>query len=340
MPPLETLHNWHQEASQASRAAPRKIGQLPPVEYRLAMRKSILERDYPGQQAFPGEEKRFFVVPSIQYDAQKHLECHFIPPGVELMYDNHHFKIPQQSRDYAECSAFVIQQIEAIITAAMDSGRNKILINTNLKLGLPMENINKIAGPFVEAWAVEVFSEAIEDEENTYDLLNVEAGERLNFADVILQFRRRRKHCESVTGHIDVKATSKDIKNSGKSPNITSFARIRTEYVKNPDLIFIILAIKHSVYSSREEETKMMIGVMEVVDFNAYDLKHLSDRDLSYNPALGSGQIQVRDIHYISLTPRTTWEFCQLLDRKCITSRRGYDEWLRYAKQNQWIKDD
>ncbi|WP_218969720.1 hypothetical protein, partial [Candidatus Synechococcus spongiarum] len=109
-----------------------------------------------------------------------------------------------------------------------------------------MENIDKIAGPFVEAWAYEVFRETIEDKENTYDLLNVEAGERLNFADVILQFRRRRKRSESVTGYIDVKATSEDIKSSGKSPNITSFVRIRTEYVKNPDLIFIILSIKHS----------------------------------------------------------------------------------------------
>ena len=104
-------------------------------------------------------------------------------------------------------------------------------------------------------------------------------------------------------------------------------------------MIFIILSIKHSVYSTRNDETKMMMGIMEVVDFHAYDLKNLSDRDLSYNPALGSGQIQVRDIHYVTLTPRTTWEFCQLLDRKCIASRKGYAEWLRYAKQNQWIKD-
>jgi hypothetical protein len=33
----------------------------------------------------------------------------------------------------------------------MNTGRNKIIINTNLKLGIPMENVNKIAGPFVEA---------------------------------------------------------------------------------------------------------------------------------------------------------------------------------------------
>jgi len=127
------------------------------------------------------------------------------------MYDSHHFKIPLEADDYIECSDFVIKNIESIISAAMDTGRNRILIDTNLKFGLPMENVNKIAGPFIEAWAYEIFSQVIEDENNNYDLLNVEAGERLNFADVILQFRKVRKRSRSVTGHVDVKATSNDI---------------------------------------------------------------------------------------------------------------------------------
>jgi hypothetical protein len=254
-------------------------------------------------------------------------------------YDEHDFKIPQESEDYDDCSIFVIGQIEAIVKDALNAGRNKILIDTNLKLGLPMENINKVAGPFVEAWAFEIFSEVMEDAENKYDLVHVEAGERLNFADIILQFKRIRKHSESVDGFVDVKATSSDIKNSGKSPNITSFARIRTEYVKNPDLIFVILSIKHRVTSKRNEKTKMMMGIMEIVDFNAYDLKYLSSNDLSYNPALGSGQIQIRDIHYVKIEKRSVWEFCQLLDRKCISSRNGYVGWLRYAQKNSWIKD-
>lgn len=254
-------------------------------------------------------------------------------------YQSHIFKIPKEEDDYRVCSDFVIQQTESIIQQAMNNGRNKILIDTNLKHGLPMENINKIAGPFIEAWAYEVFSEVIEDDENRYDLIHVEAGERLNIADIILHFKRIRKRSEAVIGHVDVKATSNDIKGSGKSPNITSFARIRTEYVNNPDLIFAVLSIKHRVFSRRNEETKMMMGVMEVVDFNAYDLKYLASSDISYNPALGSGQIQIRDIHYVAVEYRTAWEFCQLLDRKCIASRNGYTGWLRYAKQHEWIKD-
>ena len=79
---------------------------------------------------------------------------------------------------------------------------------------------------------------------------------------------------------------------------------------------------------------------MEIVTHNAYDLKYLSASDLSYNPALGSGQLQVRDINYVSLTKRTTWEFCQLLDNKFIKSQKGFDAWLQLAEKNEWIKTD
>lgn len=255
-----------------------------------------------------------------------------------MTYESHDLKKPVESDDYQECSEFVVSSIEAIMKTAMDTGRNRIEINTNLKLGIPMENVNKVAGPFVEAWAFEVFTESLEDGENRYDLINVEAGERLNMADVILQFKKTRKRSSAVTGHVDVKATSKDIEGSGKSPNITSYARIRSAYVVDPDFIFIILSIKHRVFSTRDEDTKMMMGVMEVVDFNAYDLKYLSEADISYNPALGTGQIQVRDIHYVTIIKRTAWEFCQLLDKKFLASKKGYNQWLAYAQQNNWIK--
>ncbi len=84
----------------------------------------------------------------------------------------------------------------------------------------------------------------------------------------------------------------------------------------------------------------MMTGVMEVVDFNAYDLKYISDSDISYNPALGSGQLQVRDIHYVTRQERTVWEFSQMLDKKCIASRKGFEGWYHYAKKHEWIKNE
>jgi hypothetical protein len=85
------------------------------------------------------------------------------------------FKVPQESPDYPECSEFVTTQIEAILRDVLAAGKNKIIINTNLRLGLPMENINKVAGPFVEVWAVEIFQDISQDPNNKYQLIHVEA---------------------------------------------------------------------------------------------------------------------------------------------------------------------
>jgi hypothetical protein len=255
-------------------------------------------------------------------------------------YEGLEFKIPVQCDDYDSCSEFVIYSIDSIIKEAISNGRNKIVINTNLKLGLPMENINKIAGPFVEAWAFEVFQNVLEDKTNKYSLINVEAQERLSMSDIILQFKKKRKIESGVTAMVDVKATAEDIESSGKSPNITSFKRIRTAYIEDPDYIFVILSLKHRVYSTKNLATGLMDGIMEVVGYNSYDLKYLSSTDISYNPALGSGQLQVRDIHYVTLIKRTTWDFCKLLDEKFIKSKKGYDEWYKMATTQGWVKTD
>ena len=227
------------------------------------------------------------------------------------------------------------------MTAILDKRRaandNKIIINTNLKSGLPLENINKIAGPMIEAWAGEVFAGIRDDGNNEYHLINVEAQERLGMADIILQFR---KDDRVLTGNVDVKATANDIPNSGKGPNITSFSRIRTAYVLDPDFMFIVLSIKHRVYSERNAQTGLVDGIMEIVDYHAYDLKFLSDADISYNPALGTGQIQIKDIHYVAYQYRTTWEMCRLLDQKYLhSSRRTIDDFYREAVRHKWIKE-
>lgn len=254
-----------------------------------------------------------------------------------MRYEDLSFKIPQESPSYSEDSAFVIKQMTDILDSRIIAGRNKIIINTNLTMGLPLENINKIAGPMIEAWAAEVFAGICDDLDNRYNLINVEAQERLGMADVILQFR---KNSNVLTGNVDVKATANDIPNSGKGPNITSFSRIRTAYVMDPDFMFIILSIKHKVYSQKNRETGLVDGIMEVVDYNAYDLKFISDADISYNPALGTGQIQIKDIHYVTYQYRTTWEMCKLLDHKYLnSSRRTIEDFYREAIKNRWIKN-
>lgn len=254
-----------------------------------------------------------------------------------MKYEDLIFKIPVESKTYKEDSDFVIKQIQAILDDRKKAEDNKIIINTNLRRGLPLENINKIAGPMIEAWAGEVFDGMRDDNNNTYNLINVEAQERLGMADIILQFR---KDDRVITGNVDVKATANDIPNSGKGPNITSFSRIRTAYVVDPDYMFIVLSIKHRVYSERNKETGLVDGIMEVVDYNAYDLKFISDVDINYNPALGTGQIQIKDIHYVTYQYRTTWEMCQLLDHKYLHStRRDINDFYREATKNKWIKN-
>ena len=258
-----------------------------------------------------------------------------------MEYESLNFKIPVEAIDYPECSAFVIAHIEAIMKDAVEAGKNKIIINTNLRLGLPMENINKIAGPFVEAWAVETFHAVSEIPGNKYDLIYVEAKERLYMADIILQFKKKRKVDLGVTAEVDVKATSEDFDNSGKSPNITSYGRIRTAYVDDGDYLFVILSLKHRVYSTRNSQSGLMDGIMEVVAYNAYDLKYISAADISYNPSLGTGQIQIKDIHYVCFEQRTAWEFCQLLDHKYLrSSKRDFSQWMVLAIKNGWIKTD
>ena len=153
-----------------------------------------------------------------------------------MTYSELNFKIPQESSTYREDSYFVIKNILSILEERKQKGDDKIIINTNLKKGLPLENINKIAGPMIEAWAGEVFEGIRDSNDNVYSLINVETQHRLEMADIILQFKKENK---VLTGSVDVKATSNDIPESGKTPNITSFSRIRTAYVKDPDFMFI-----------------------------------------------------------------------------------------------------
>lgn len=254
-------------------------------------------------------------------------------------YENQIFKIPIESCDYPQASEFVIKSIEGIIEHAIEKGENKIILNTNLRNGLPMENINKIAGPIVEAWAGELFESISNQSGNKWNLVHSETCSRLGMSDIILQFKKSTSFGSVVTANVDSKATAEDFEKSGKSPNITSFARIRSAYVKDADYIFVILSLKHKVFCQRNTQTGLMDSIMEVVKYNAYDMKYISNSDLSYNPALGTGQIQIRDIHYVNLEKRTTWEFCQLLDKKYLaSSKHTFNDWFTLAQQNEWIK--
>jgi hypothetical protein len=247
-------------------------------------------------------------------------------------------KLPKESDIYPKLSNGVCSAIRLIIENAIKSGKNKIFIRTNLKHGLPLENINKIAGPFVEAWALEKFEEVKDEIGNKYGLINVEAGKRLDPFDMILQFKL--KHVEDyISANVDAKATSEDILTAGKSPNITSFARIRNEYLDDPDYIFLILSLKHKVFSEKADDDGITNGIMQITSNNIYDIKYLSSKDLSYNPALGTGQLQIRDIHYVDVEKKKTAQFIKMIDEKYIKSK-GLKSWIKLAEKFEWIKSE
>ena len=91
--------------------------------------------------------------------------------GDNMEYKDMDFKVPKESESYREDSKMVVERIIKILDERKAKKDNKIIINTNLKLGLPLENINKIAGPMVEAWAYEVFNGIRDDLNNPYDLI-------------------------------------------------------------------------------------------------------------------------------------------------------------------------
>lgn len=250
------------------------------------------------------------------------------------LYEGLSVKKPIEMDDYQENSKMAIDQIDKIIQNRISSGNNEIVVDVGLKRGIPMTNIHRIAAPIVEQWANEVFEEELENEK--YDLVGVEVAEgRLDIVDVVLSFKRKNK--DGFNAQVDVKATSGDIETSGKSPNITSFVKIRSAYINDPDFMFVILSLKHSVYSDTTgEKVKQYLVVKQA---NTYDLKNISEKDFNINPALGTGQLQIRDIHYVNTEHRTTWEFCQLLDRKFMNAEiNTKDRWIKYARKNEWIK--
>lgn len=247
-------------------------------------------------------------------------------------YYDLNLQISNESPSYKKTSKFFLEILNQAFLSIIKKKKNEILIRTNLK-SVPMENINKIAGPFIESWALEKL-----EEENISEFLEISSGTRLNIADILVSFNSYNDIIDEIC-NIDVKATSADIKNSGRSPNITSFQRIRNAYTLNPDFIFFVLSIKHKMTNSIDLETGNAVGIMKIIDFNIYDLKLISDKDISYNPALGSGQLQIRNIHKVSSEQRDTVEFIKMLDRKFISSKKGYEGWIEYAKQdsNKWI---
>ena len=74
-----------------------------------------------------------------------------------------------ENKDYNTYSKEAICKIDSIFNDFLNSANNEVVIKSNLSKGLPIENINKIAGPILEEWVCTVF----ESKKKQYDLLQV-----------------------------------------------------------------------------------------------------------------------------------------------------------------------
>ena len=94
------------------------------------------------------------------------------------------------------------------------------------------------------------------------------------------------------------------------------------------DVLDQVQDLKAKYSSVAKERDDLLETVMkqsrEIKQHDVDVIKERADRDISYNPALGTGQIQIRDIHYVEKVNRNVWEFCQLLDGKFIQSKKGF----------------
>jgi hypothetical protein len=66
--------------------------------------------------------------------------------------------------------------------------------------------------------------------------------------------------------------------------------------------------LKHKVFNEKTNEDGITNGIMQITDYKVYDIKYVFSKDLSYNSALGTGQLQIRDIHYVDEEKKTTEE--------------------------------
>ncbi len=236
-----------------------------------------------------------------------------------------------ENKDYNTYSKEAICKIDSIFNDLLNSANNEVAIKSNLSKGLPIENINKIAGPILEEWVCTVF----ESKKKQYDLLQVKPQKKTALSDVDLKFNIGKKEIKI---KIDVKATCEEIKGSGKSPNITSFGKIRDAYLNNQNFIFLIFSIKYSVEKMSIGKDGFFTDKLLVKDFNIYDFKFIADNDLTYNPALGTGQIQIKDIHNVKIKQRNVDDLLRLLDTKYLnSSKRTFSDFRKLAVKNKWL---
>lgn len=199
--------------------------------------------------------------------------------------------------------------IEIIKKAQMCDETNKVKIDTNLECNVPEKDIHKIAGPFIDEWVYETFSN--EQKKSTSTIKSVISRESSSLEDVFVSLELDGEQYDVL---IDVKsaALAKGT-NAGKGSNLTSFRKIRPFYIKNPEALFFILSIEH-----RNLMIDDKCHGFELVDCNIFDLKYVISNELMLNISMGD-QFQISNSMRVTQIDRTTEEFIDLIDKMFLS---------------------
>lgn len=103
-------------------------------------------------------------------------------------------------------------------------------------------------------------------------------------------------------------------------------------------MLFLIFSIKYSVNKETTGDDGYSTDKLIIKNFNIYDFKFIADNELSYNPALGTGQIQIKDIHNVKIKQRNVDDLLRLLDTKYLnSSKRTFSDFRKLAVKNKWL---
>lgn len=180
---------------------------------------------------------------------------------------------------------------------------NKVQIETNLECNVPVKDIHKIAGPFIDEWVCETFRGAQREDEHIKRVVSKESS---SLEDIFITLEIEGKMIDIL---IDVKSASlAKGNNAGKGSNLTSFRKIRPFYVHNPSALFYILSIEHK--NLIKDDT---CHGFELVGCNIFEMKCIASNELMLNTSMGD-QFQISNSMCVTQIDRTTEEFIKLID--------------------------
>lgn len=121
-----------------------------------------------------------------------------------MTYNDFNLIKANDDKNYSKFSKKAIDIVKGIFDELLSDDENEVILKSNLRNGLPIENINKIAGPVLEEWVFTV----LDSKKEQYGLLQVKPQKKTALSDVDLKctIESKLKYIK-----IDVKATCEEM---------------------------------------------------------------------------------------------------------------------------------